>query len=186
MIMKSELFTNKILKRSFYLGLIGVVGLAGLITFTDSTNANGDLKKLLVGKTEKRLQLNEIKTLDNDLENENFDEDKEFALESELAQIVPEEILFRADGTCENTYVSQYEKGEISDDDYTAPCIWSVEGNKVKIIENADKDAEIEESEDEVFWLKDVRIAGKELKSKFAMQGNYTAGIKELVYEIDE
>jgi hypothetical protein len=186
MIMKREIFINKMTKRLFYFGLISLFGLATITVFTNRINAQADLKQLLAGDSEKKWQLNEIKTIDKDYQNENFDEDKEFALESELAQIVPEEILFRADGTCQTTYVSQYEDGTISDEDYTAPCEWSVEGDKVEIIENVNGDSEIEESRDQVFWLDDVTINGKELKSKFSLQGNYTAGIEELVYEIDE
>lgn len=174
------------MKRIFYFGLIGLMGLATAVTFTDHTNAQTDLKKKLAGDSEKKWQLNEIKTDDKDYKNEDFDQDKKFALESELAQIVPEEILFRVDGTCETTYVSQYEDGKISDDDYTAPCVWSVKGSTVKIIENADEDAEIEESEDQVFWLKDVKITRTQIKCSFSLQGNYTAGIEKLVYDIDE
>lgn len=68
--------------------------------------------------------------------------------------------------------MSQYEDGKISDDDYSAPCEWSIEGNNVKIIENADDDAEIEEAEDMVITLIGVTIKGKELRSKFTVQGN--------------
>ena len=34
-------------------------------------------------------------------------------------------------------------------------------------------------------WQLEVKITGKELKSKFSLEGDYTAGIEELVYEID-
>jgi len=61
-----------------------------------------------------------------------FDENDAFALKSDLAQLIPYEIEFNADGTCENTYVSEYKNGKISDDDYTAPCEWSVEGNNIR------------------------------------------------------
>ena len=184
--MKRELFNNKLMKRIFYFGLLGLMGLATAVTFTDRTNAQTGLQKMLAGNSEKKWQLNEIKTSGKAYKNEDFDKDKKFALQSELAQIVPAEILFRADGTCENTYVSQYEDGKISDDDYSAPCEWSVKGSTVKIIENADEDAEIEESEDQVFWLKDVKITRTQIKSRFSLQGNYTAGIEKLVYDIDE
>ena len=82
-----------------------------------------------------------------------------------------------------NAYVSKYESGKISDDNYTAPCECSIEGNNVEIIENADDDDEIDESNDEVFTLIGVTIKGNELRSKFSVAGNYTGGGEALVFK---
>jgi hypothetical protein len=183
MIMKKELLSNKMINRVFYLSLIGLVGLAVVISFTNRTNAQADLKKMLAGKT---WQLKEVKTSDQDLKAEDFDKDEEFALESDLAQIIPNTIVFKADGTCELTYVSECQEGKVVEDDYSASGKWSVTGNTVKIIENVNEDDEMDESHDEVFWLKEVNITRNELKCKFCMQGNYTAGVEKLVYEIEQ
>lgn len=52
-IMKRELFNNKLMKRIFYFGLLGLMGLATAITFTDRTNAQTGLQKMLAGNSEK-------------------------------------------------------------------------------------------------------------------------------------
>ena len=161
---------------------IVMVGLLLTGAFATQANAQTNLKKLLAGTTSKTWQLSEVRASGKVIKNIDFDEDDTFALRSDLAQLIPYEIEFNADGTCENTYVSQYEDGEISDDDYTAPCEWSVEGNNVEIIENVDDDAEIDEAEDEVITLIGVTIKGKELRSKFSVGGNYTGVVEALVF----
>lgn len=177
---------TQIINRFFCLTVIGLLGLMIATTFTDRTNAQTDLKKMLAGESSKIWELKEIKTAETDLKEEDFDENKEFVLQSQLAQIVPETISFNTDGTCENVYVSQYKEGKISDDDYKAPCKWSVDGNTVEIIENINSDNKMEESRDEVFWLKDVEVNGKEFKSKFSLQGDYTGGVEQLEYETEK
>lgn len=176
---------TQIINRFLCLTAIGLLGLVIANNFTVRTNAQTDLKTILAGESSKIWQLKEIKTAETNLEEEDFDENKEFVLKSQLAQIVPETISFKTDGTCENTYVSQYEEGKISDDDYIAPCKWSVVGNTVEIIENINNDNKIEESRNLVFWLKDVEVNGKEFKSKFSLQGDYTAGVEQLEYETE-
>lgn len=162
---------------------IVMVGLMLTGAFATQANAQTNLKKLLAGATSKTWQLSEVKASGKVIKNIDFDENDAFALKSDLAQLIPYEIEFNADGTCENTYVSQYDDGTISDEDYTAPCEWSVEGNNVEIIENADDDAAIEEAEDMVITLIGVTIKGEELRSKFTVQGNYTGGVETLVFK---
>lgn len=53
----------------------------------------------------------------------------------------------------------------------------------VLIIKNADEEEEIEEAEDEVITLIGVTTKGKELRSKFTVQGNYTGGVEALVFK---
>lgn len=179
--MKQIPIIRKVL-RSFSAAFVVIVCFASAITFSTQANAQTNLKKLLAGADGKTWQLSEVRASGRTFKNIDFDEDDTFAQKSELAQLVPYEITFDPDGTCENTYVSQYEDGEISDDDYTAPCEWSVEGNNVEIIENVDEDAEIDESEDEVITLIGVTVRGNELRSKFSIQGSYTGGVEALVF----
>ena len=181
--MKKVLVVNKKMSKLSWVTRIVMVGLMLTGAFATQANAQTNLKKLLAGTTSKTWQLSEVKASGKVIKNIDFDENDAFALKSDLAQLIPYEIEFNADGTCENTYVSQYEDGEISDDDYTAPCEWSVEGNNVEIIENADDDAAIEEAEDMVITLIGVTIKGEELRSKFTVQGNYTGGVEALVFK---
>lgn len=177
--MKKDLLINKVFSKMSCLVLIAFVV---AVAFATQAKAQTNLKKLLAGTTSKTWQLSEVKADGKVIKNIDFDEDDAFALRSGLAQLIPYEIEFNADGTCENTYVSQYDDGEISDDDYTAPCEWSVEGNNVEIIENVDDEEEIEEAEDEVITLIGVTVKGNELRSKFSIQGNYTGGVQSLAF----
>lgn len=181
--MKEILFVNKMVPRLSRMALIALLGLAATFTLTTAGNAQTDLKKLLAGTSSKTWQLSEVRASGKIFKNIDFEEDDAFARKSDLAQLIPYEITFNADGTCENTYVSQYEDGKISDDDYTAPCEWSVEGKNVEIIENADEGEEIEKAKDEVITLIGLTVKGKELRSKFSLQGNYTGGVEALVFK---
>lgn len=173
---------NKLTNRFFLLAIIGVLGVIGMAGFTRIANAQSDLKAQLTGATSKQWQLHELKTDEQDLRAEDFDENKDFALRSQLAQIVPDSIIFKADGTCETTYVSQYLRGQVVDTDLKLPCRWSVEGANVKIIEEASGDSKLEESRDETMWLKQVSITGDRLQCQFALQGGYTGGVSRLEF----
>lgn len=170
-------------KRYLFLSLIGLVGLAIVILATNRISAKSDdLKAFLGGESSKTWKLGEVKTAEKDMKNEDFDGDKEFAMQSELAQMVPVKIVFKADGTCENTYVSHYKDGKLTEEDLTLPCKWSVDGKTVEIIENTNGDDKIQESNDEVFWLKDVETIDKDFNCAFSLQGDYTAGVERLEY----
>ncbi len=181
--MKEKLLVNKMILGLSRMASIALVALAVTYTLATPANAQTDLKKLLAGTEGKTWQLSEVKASGKSFKNIDFDQDDAFAQKSDLAQLVPYEITFNVDGTCENTYVSRYDDGKISDDDYSAPCEWSGKGKNVQIIENADEEAEIEEAEDEVITLLGVTIKGKELRTKFTLQGNYTGGVEALVFK---
>lgn len=170
-------------KRIFYLSLIGLIGLAIFALANNRISANSeDLKAFLGGESSKTWKLGEVKTEDFDKKDEDFDGDKEFAMQSQLAQMVPVKTVFKADGTCENTYVSHYKDGKLTEDDLTLPCKWSIDGTTVEIIENTNGDDKIQESNDEVFWLKDVQTIDKDFNCAFSLQGDYTAGVERLEY----
>lgn len=170
-------------KRYLFLSLIGLVGLAMVAVVTNRISAKSDdLKAFLGGESSKTWELGEVKTDEKDMKDEDFDNNKEFAMQSELAQMVPVKIVFKADGTCENTYVSHYVNGKLTEDDLTLPCKWSVDGKTVEIIENTNNDNKIQESNDEVFWLKDVETIDKDFNCAFSLQGDYTAGVERLEY----
>ncbi|HRH40744.1 MAG TPA: hypothetical protein PKY82_03800 [Pyrinomonadaceae bacterium] len=170
-------------KRYLFLSLIGLVGLAIVILATNRISAKSDdLKVFLGGESSKTWELGEVKTDEKEMKDEDFDGNKEFAMQSELAQMVPVKMVFKADGTCENTYVSHYVNGKLTEDDLTLPCKWSVDGKTVEIIENTNNDNKIQESNDEVFWLKDVETIDKDFNCAFSLQGDYTAGVERLEY----
>lgn len=170
-------------KRYLFLSLIGLVGLAIVILATNRISAKSDdLKAFLGGESSKTWKLGEVKTDEKDMKDEDFDGDKEFAMQSELAQMIPVKIVFKADGSCENTYVSHYVNGKLTEDDLTLPCKWSVDGKTVEIIENTNNDDKIQESNDEVFWLKDIETIDKDFNCAFSLQGEYTAGVERLEY----
>lgn len=170
-------------KRYLFLSLIGLVGLAMVAVAANRINAKtDDLKAFLGGESSKTWKLGEFKTTDSQKESKDFDADKEFATQSELAQIIPVQMVFKADGTCENTYVSHYKDGKLTEENLTLPCKWSVEGKTVEIIENTNSDDKIQESNDEVFWLKDVETIDKDFNCAFSLQGDYTAGVERLEY----
>ena len=170
-------------KRYLFLSLIGLVGLAMVAVVTNRISAKSDdLKAFLGGESSKTWKLGEVKTDEKDMKDEDFDGNKEFAMQSELAQMVPVKIVFKADGSCENTYVSHYVNGKLTEDDLTLPCKWSVDGKTVEIIENTNNDNKIQESNDEVFWLKDVETIDKDFNCAFSLQGDYTAGVERLEY----
>lgn len=176
---------HKIMNRFFYLSLIGLLGLALVAAFTHKAHAESDLKTMLSGESSKRWELRDVKLADKKYHEEDFNNNDEFELKNDVAQIVPETIVFHADGTCEMTYVSQYKDGKVVEGDYKVNGQWSVEGETVEIIENANGDSKLEESRDEVFWLKDVVVTEKGFKSKFSLQGDYTGGVQELGYEAE-
>lgn len=147
-----------------------------------TASAQTELKSQLAGGTSRQWQLHELKTDEQDLRAEDFDENKDFSLRSQLAQIVPDSILFRNDGTCESTYVSQYMDGKVVDTDLKQPCRWMVEGADIKIVEEASGDSKLEESRDEILWLKQVSITGERLQCRFSLQGGYTGGVSLLEY----
>jgi hypothetical protein len=180
--MKKVMFINKAMSNLSHVTVIAMVWLSLTCSFATQANGQTTLKRLLAGTSSKTWELSEVRASGKSFKNIDFDEDDTFALKSDLAQLIPFSIEFNADGTCENTYVSQYENGEISDDDYTAPCEWSVKGNNVEIIENADDEAEIDEAEDEVITLIGVTVKGNELRSKFSIAGSYTGGVESLVF----
>ncbi len=170
-------------KRHLVLSLIGLVGLVMVAVATNRINAKSDdLKAFLGGESSKTWELGEVKTDEKDMKDEDFDGNKEFAMQSELAQMVPVKIVFKADGSCENTYVSHYVNGKLTEEDLTLPCKWSVDGKTVEIIENTNGDDKIQESNDEVFWLKDVETIDKDFNCAFSLQGDYTAGVERLEY----
>ncbi|MBX7171060.1 MAG: hypothetical protein K1X72_08885 [Pyrinomonadaceae bacterium] len=170
-------------KRYLFLSLIGLVGLAMVAVVTNRISAKSDdLKAFLGGESSKTWKLGEVKTDEKDMKDEDFDGNKEFAMQSELAQMVPVKIVFKADGSCENTYVSHYVNGKLTEDDLTLPCKWSVDGKTVEIIENTNSDDKIQQSNDEVFWLKDVETIDKDFNCAFSLQGDYTAGVERLEY----
>lgn len=183
--MKMEKMMNKIMNRFFYLSLIGLLGLTLVAAFTRLTNAQADLKKMLSGESSKRWELRDVKLADKSYHEEDFNNNDEFELKNDVAQIVPDIIVFHADGTCEMTYVSQYKDGKVVEGDFKANGKWSVEGETVEIIENANGDNKLEEARDEIFWLKDLVITEKGFKSKFSLEGDYTGGVQELGYETD-
>lgn len=141
-----------------------------------------DLKAFLGGDSSKTWKLGEFKTTESQKESKDFDGDKEFAMQSELAQIIPVQIVFKADGSCESTYVSHYVNGKLSEENLTLPCKWSLEGKTVEIIENANGDDKIQESNDQIFWLKDIETIDKDFNCGFSLQGDYTAGVERLEY----
>lgn len=178
---------NKITKRFFWLGLISLVGVAIFALATNRISAKSDdLKSFLGGEASKMWMLGEIKTDEKDMKEADFDGDKEFAMQSELAQMVPVKIVFKADGTCENTYVSHYVNGKLSEEDLTLPCKWSVDEKTVEIIENTNGDDKFQEVNDEVFWLKDVETIDKDFNCGFSLQGDYTGGVERLEYLLEE
>lgn len=181
--MKVKLFVNKIMWGQSRMASIALVAFAMTFNLTAAVNAQTDLKKLLAGTEGKTWQLSEVKASGKSFKNINFDENDAFAQESELAQLIPYLITFEPNGTCENTYVSQYDDGTVSDEDYTAPCEWYVEGKDIEIIEDANEDQDIDDSKDEVIRLIGVTIKGKELRTKFTIQGNYTGGVEALVFK---
>jgi hypothetical protein len=182
MIMKKENLTNKIINRFFYVCLSSLLGLTFTVAFA---NAQTDLKKTLAGEDSKKWELRDVKLIGKTYHEEEFNDNDEFELKNEAAQLVPETIVFNADGTCEMTYVSQYKDGKIVEGDYTVRGKWSIEGDTVEIIENANADNKLEESRDEVFWLKDVVVSKNGFRCKFEMQGDYTGGVEELGYELE-
>jgi CspA family cold shock protein len=168
--------------RFYYLAILGVLGVIGVAGISRTANAQSDLKSQLAGTTSRQWQLHEVKTDEQDLRAEDFDENKDFALRSQLAQIVPDSIVFKADGTCETTYVSQYSGGQVVDTDLKLPCRWSVEGANVKLIEEASGDNKLEESRDETMWLKQVAVTADRLQCQFSLQGGYTGGVSKLEF----
>lgn len=170
---------KKITNRFYYLALLSMLGLIGL---TGTVSAQSDLKSQLTGGTSRQWQLHELKTDEQDLRAEDFDENKDFSMRSQLAQIVPDSIVFRNDGTCESTYVSQYMDGKVVDTDLKQPCRWVVEGADIKIVEEASGDSKLEESRDEILWLKQVSITGDRLQCRFSLQGGYTGGVSRLEF----
>ncbi|MBL8206431.1 MAG: hypothetical protein JNM09_19495 [Blastocatellia bacterium] len=169
----------------FYLSMIGLLGLVFIAAFTRQTNAQTDLKKLLAGQTSKQWELRDVKTDEKSFHEEEFNDNDEFELKSQLAQLIPETIVFNADGTCVLTYASQYKNGKVIEGDYKAIGKWSVDGKSVKILEEVNGDGKVEEKRDEIMWLKDVVATENSIKSKFALEGDYTGGVQELGYETE-
>ena len=73
---------------------------------------------------------------------EEFGDHDEFEEDSDLAQLLPETIVFHNNGTCEMLYVSYYMESDdtpydnFTDEDLTVKGRWSVSGNTVTITED--------------------------------------------------
>jgi hypothetical protein len=174
---------NKTIKLTVYAVLIGVLGFAAIAIGTQGTSAKDELKKQLAGASGKEWQLKEIKTAARDMKEEDFDKDEEFDLNSDLAQLVPDTIDFNANGTCKTNYVSQYDDdGDVSDDDYTADCKWSVKGSDVEIIEDVNNDDKMDSSHDEIIVLEKVAVTSNGFKSGFSVDHVYSGGVQQLAY----
>lgn len=148
--------------------------------------AQDDIVELLAGEESITWELREIHWYENqDFESEEFSEDEQFARESELAQLIPETIVFYADGTCDLVYVSHYdENGELEVEALELSGQWSFDGQSIKILEPND-DGEIDEEEGSAWWLTDIQIGEGKFECGFSLYG-FTDGIEGLEYELEE
>ncbi len=101
-----------------------------------------DLREVLCGGDSRIWELRDINfTGDTDWESEEFGDLDEFDKESELAQLIPETIIFYEDGTCEMVYVSYYPDSDDSpsdnfdDDDLTVHGTWRLTSYGVEVTE---------------------------------------------------
>lgn len=143
-----------------------------------------DLKAELAGKESQKWQLDLIKTDEKEYTSEHFDKDGEFE-KTDLAQLVPCQLTFNANGTCEMLYASAYKDGKLVPNDLKAKGKWAVDAKdkkKVKLIEDANDDKKIDEEHDEVIWFKAVKLEEDVFTCKFSLQGDYTGGVEKLQY----
>lgn len=145
-----------------------------------------DIAQQLTGGNSHTWELREIKWIDNrDLKSEEFSEDAEFTLNTELGQMLPETIVFNFNGSCDLLYSSYYDaSGQL----VAAPKIllgsWSVVGTDVKILE-PNGDGVIDENMGSAWWLKNVTINGKTIACNYDLYG-YDDGIRGLEYEMEK
>jgi CspA family cold shock protein len=180
--------TTRILSANIIRAWFGLAGSIMIVMggLTVTAHAQAGLKNQLAGGSHKRWELREIKTADQDLKESDFDKDEQFALKSDLAQLVPEAIVFHADGTCETTYVSEYSGDKVVDADLHLNCQWSVEGGSVEIVEEANGDNRLEEARDAVMTLTNASVSGDHLLAGFMLEGSYTGGVHALTYAAED
>lgn len=143
-----------------------------------------DLKAELPGDDTQTWMLTEVKTKEKEYTGEHFEKNKEFE-KSDLAQLVPSQLTLRADGRCLMVYASKFQEGKLVPDDYHADGQWAVDAKdkkKVKLIEDVNGDKKINETHDEVIWLKDINLDEDHFTCKFSLQGDYTGGVTQLKY----
>ena len=145
-----------------------------------------DVAQSLTGGGSRTWELREIHWINNqELESEEFSEDAQYARQTELAQLVPETIVFHADGSCDLLYVSYYaENDELLVQPLELKGKWSFDGKSVKILEPTD-DGVIDEAKGSAWWLEDIRLSEGKFESKFNLYG-FTDGIREIEYELEK
>ncbi len=118
-----------------------------------------------------------------DFSYEEFGDHDEFEEDSELAQLIPETVVFHSNGTCEMLYVSYFEEDDdtpydnFTDSDITIKGRWRVSGNNVTITE----DGGWVWSMNNLDFLKDDE-GGYDFQCNLAFEGS-TKDIQEIVYD---
>ncbi len=160
-------------------------------TVTGTADATGkedlkDVKSFLTGGASRRWELREVRWIDNKVfHEEEFSANEEFTKRTELAQLVPETIIFHADGSCELSYVSYYnKKGELEATPYNEKGKWAFDGQHVKILLPND-DGKIDEAKGSAWSLTNIQVSEGKFKCKFDLYG-FTAGIEEIEYDIEK
>ncbi|MBI5915891.1 MAG: hypothetical protein HY842_10975 [Bacteroidetes bacterium] len=145
-----------------------------------------DVAQSLTGGGSRTWELREIHWFNNqELESEEFSEDAQYARQTELAQLVPETIVFHDDGTCDLLYVSYYtENDELVVRPLELKGQWSFDGQSVKILEPTD-DGVIDEEKGSAWWLEDIVMGEGKFESKFNLYG-FTDGIRGIEYEVQQ
>jgi hypothetical protein len=145
-----------------------------------------DVAQSLTGGSSRTWELREIHWFNNqELESEEFSENAQYARQTELAQLVPETIVFHADGSCDLLYVSYYsDNGELLVKPLELKGQWSFDGQSVKILEPTD-DGVIDEAKGSAWWLQDIQVSEGRIESKFNLYG-YTDGIRGIEYELEQ
>ena len=133
------------------------------------------------------------------MESEEFGEgeDDAFTLENDDATIIPETIVFNADGTCIMYYVAHYEETEDGEDEeleeglYEVHATWKIEnGNNVRIMEPEENDGDDDGLDDAGLdpypgycWHLNKIVAKNGTFSCVYDWYGFTSGISKLVYE---
>ncbi len=140
--------------------------------------------QILTGGDSREWELRKIDmTEGTDFSYEEFGDHDEFEEDSELAQLIPETVVFHSNGTCEMLYVSYFEEDDdtpydnFTDSDITIKGRWRVSGNNVTITE----DGGWVWSMNNLDFLKDDE-GGYDFQCNLAFEGS-TKDIQEIVYD---
>lgn len=119
-----------------------------------------------------------------DWESEEFGDNDEFEENSEFAQLIPETIVFHANGTCELLYVSYFLDEDdtpydnFTDSDLTVRGRWQISGNSVVITEPDGWTWAMKNLD----FLKDDDDGGYDFECKVAFEC-HTNDIEEIVFD---